>query len=192
MNEFEDLHSRSVEVSLASPWRRIGAVLLNGVFNLIAYAPLIAAFVMGGSDYAAYVSGDVADSPVNTTWILVGIGVLVAYGIVQIYFMSRDGQSLGKKVLGIRVLKTDGRNPGFFGTVFLREVVYVVLLGAVAAALGYLAQMALGSEEMFELVSNLVQVAASVASVVMLFMVKIDRRTLADFLANTVVVRLPK
>ena len=36
---------------------------------------------------------------------LLGLLVVVLYIIVQIYFMSRDGQSLGKKIMGIRVLK---------------------------------------------------------------------------------------
>ena len=45
--------------------------------------------------------------------------------------MSRDGQSLGKKIMGIRVLKSDGNNPGFEGTVLIREVVWALAVGVV-------------------------------------------------------------
>lgn len=183
-----------IEVDLAPPMKRIGAVILNSVLNIAAYIPLIISVLAGESGYLQRVSAskEMTLPEINMTWLMIGIAVLVVYGAVQIYFMSKDGQSLGKKMLGIRVLKTDGSNPGFFGTVFMREVAYYFLLGLAAGVVAYVAQSITGNPDMFDLLSNLLQLAAYVACVVMLFKVKSDRRTLQDYLANTVVVELPK
>lgn len=110
------------------------------------------------------------------------VGILV-YTVVQIYYMSRDGQSLGKKIMRIRVLKTDGRNPGFVGTVLVREIAWSVLVAIIAAVIG----LAVGDNG-----ENAINLLAFLANFVLLFMVKRDRRTLYDILADTVVVKLPK
>lgn len=183
-----------VEVDLALPMKRIGAALLNSVLGLMAYIPMIVSILNGEGGYLDRVRGleEGALPEFDTTWLMIGLAVLAVYCVIQLYFMSRDGQSLGKKVLGIRVLKTDGTNPGFFGTVFMREGVYYFLLGLVAGIAAYAVQAVTGNVQMFEWVSNLLQLAAYLVCLVMLFQVKNDRRTLQDYLAKTVVVQLPK
>ncbi|WP_165008632.1 RDD family protein [Neisseria yangbaofengii] len=198
MNDMNSMPSemmgQQIEVDLAPPMKRMGAVILNSVLNIAAYIPLIISVLTGESGYLqrASASKEITLPEINMTWLMIGIAVLVIYGAVQIYFMSKDGQSLGKKMLGIRVLKTDGTNPGFFGTVFMREAAYYFLLGLAAGVIAYVAQSITGNPDMFDLLSNFIQLAAYVACVVMLFKVKSDRRTLQDYLANTVVVELPK
>ena len=113
----------------------------------------------------------------------VGLAGILAYTVIQIYYMSRDGQSLGKKIMRIRVLKTDGRNPGFVGTVLVREIAWSVLVAIIAAVIG----LAVGDNG-----ENAINLLAFLANFVLLFMVKRDRRTLYDILADTVVVKLPK
>lgn len=182
-----------VEVELASAGRRIGAALLNGILNVLMYVPLVAV-ILSTDGYNARAQGLdklAADDSNLMVWALGCLLLILVYGIVQVYYMSRDGQSLGKKMLGIRVLKTDGNNPSFLGAVLIREVGYGLLLFAVAAGLGMLGVLA-GGESLGEMLSNIVQLGASVACLVMLFRVSGDRRTLQDLLANTVVVKLPK
>ena len=183
------LHDETVEVDLASAGSRIGAALLNGVFNLLAYIPLIVAIVQEGG-YNTRAQGLEKLSTDDTGLMGWLMGVLV-YGIVQIFYMSRDGQSLGKKVLGIRVLKTDGQNPGFLGTVLIREIGYGLVLFLISVGIGMLGVL-MGGENLGDILVNLVQFGASGACVVMLFQMKNDRRTLQDMMANTVVVKLPK
>ena len=96
--------------------------------------------------------------------------------------MSRDGQSLGKKIMGIRVLKSDGSNPGFGGTVLIREVAWAFIVGIIIIAV-----MLVVNETGGDLVSLLM----TFINFIMLFSVKRDRRTLYDMLADTVVVKLP-
>ena len=183
------LQDEMMEVDLASAGSRIGAALLNGVFNLLAYIPLIVAIVQEGG-YNTRAQGLEKLSTDDTGLMGWLMGVLV-YGIVQIFYMSRDGQSLGKKVLGIRVLKTDGQNPGFLGTVLIREIGYGLVLFLISVGIGMLGVL-MGGENLGDILVNLVQFGASGACVVMLFQMKNDRRTLQDMMANTVVVKLPK
>ena len=183
------LQDEMMEVDLASAGSRIGAALLNGVFNLLAYIPLIVAIVQEGG-YNTRAQGLEKLSTDDTGLMGWLMGVLV-YGIVQIFYMSRDGQSLGKKVLGIRVLKTDGQNPGFLGTVLIREIGYGLVLFLISVGIGMLGVL-MGGENLGDILVNLVQFGASGACAVMLFQMKNDRRTLQDMMANTVVVKLPK
>lgn len=96
--------------------------------------------------------------------------------------MSRDGQSLGKKIMGIRVLKSDGNNPGFGGTVLIREVAWSFIVGIIVIAV----MLAVN-----ETGGNLISLLIAFINFIMLFSVKRDRRTLYDMLADTVVVKLP-
>ena len=194
MERTDLLAQHEVEVTIASAGSRIAAYLINNIFTAIALVPFFVVGVQlaiktGGFKQTAGLERFFQD----VAWlVLVGLLVLLLYGIVQIYFMSRDGQSLGKKIMGIRVLKTDGRNPGFAGTVLMREVLYAVIVALLAAGIGKLSQLVTGSEKFVDLTGNIVSVGLFIVCVVMLFLVKTDRRTLPDYLADTVVVKLPK
>lgn len=49
---------------------------------------------------------------------------LLSLGIYQFVLLSRDGQTLGKKVMKVRIVRyDDGGNPGFVHAVLLRLVV---------------------------------------------------------------------
>ena len=51
------------------------------------------------------------------------LGALVLL-VIQVYLLSVFGQSIGKKMVGTRIVKvTDGSNPGFVGAFLLRSVV---------------------------------------------------------------------
>lgn len=194
IEKFDLLNQNEVEVTIASAGSRMAAYLINIIFGVIALSPFFIVVKSlevktGGFKQMAALEGFWQDMG----WLmLLGLLVVVLYGIVQIYFMSRDGQSLGKKIMGIRVLKTDGRNPGFVGAVLMREVLYNLIVVLVAVAIGKLGQLATGSENVGVKMEQIVSWGAFIVCVVMLFQTKIDRRTLSDYLADTVVVELPK
>lgn len=182
-----------VEVDLASPWRRLAAVLINSLLMLLAYLP-IAGVLFGAMETLPNQDGQstemleqvMAQAGGSMAWLGV-LGALLILLAVQVYLMSKYGQSLGKKVMGIRVLRTNGDNPGFFGTVFMREILpSLVIMGVSLFAAIF------GGVAAYDLVSSLLQLAFFVSVVVMVFLPKIDRRTVADLIAGTVVVRLPK
>lgn len=181
----DNRNGQEIEVGIAGAGDRILAALLNQLFTflvlLVPFVGLIAFAIknegrIGGSE-------EIFGLLLGMTSFWVGLVGILVYTVVQIYYMSRDGQSLGKKIMRIRVLKTNGRNPGFVGTVLVREIAWSVLVAIIAAVIG----LAVGENG-----ENAINLLAFLANFVLLFMVKRDRRTLYDILADTVVVKLPK
>lgn len=189
-NDYTDAASdnrnvQEIEVGIAGAGDRILAALLNQLFTflilLVPFAGLIAFAIKNEGRIVG--SEEIVGLLLGMTSFWVGLAGILAYTVIQIYYMSRDGQSLGKKIMRIRVLKTDGRNPGFVGTVLVREIAWSVLVAIIAAIIG----LAVGENG-----ENAINLLAFLANFVLLFMVKRDRRTLYDMMADTVVVKLPK
>lgn len=134
----DNRNGQEIEVGIAGAGDRILAALLNQLFTflilLVPFVGLIAFAVknegrIGGRE-------EIFGLLLGMTSFWVGLAGILAYTVIQIYYMSRDGQSLGKKIMRIRVLKTDGRNPGFVGTVLVREIAWSVLVAIIAAVIG--------------------------------------------------------
>lgn len=155
-----------VEMELAMPRERILAYVINQAISSVLMIPLIALFVIGLQ------AGD------DGGMLIAGSGLLfllfVAYGIYQIVIMSKHGQSIGKKIMKIKVVNEEGENPGFVGTVLVREIAFNFIL------------MLFG---LIPFIGNLIGFVVWIAMLVMLFMVERDRRTLQDMLAKTYVVK---
>ena len=100
--------------------------------------------------------------------------LLLAYLIYQAVIMSRDGQSLGKKIMKIKVVDLDGYNPGFKGVVLMREIVFNIITSVLS---------------LIPFLGVLVSFGVSIALLVMIFLDSNDRRTLQDMLAKTMVVK---
>lgn len=181
----DNRNGQEIEVGIAGAGDRILAALLNQLFTfLVLLVPFAGLIVFAIKNEGRIVgSEEIVGLLLGTTSFWVGLAGILAYTVIQIYYMSRDGQSLGKKIMRIRVLKTDGRNPGFVGTVLVREIAWSVLVAIIAAVIG----LAVGDNG-----ENAINLLAFLANFVLLFMVKRDRRTLYDILADTVVVKLPK
>ena len=173
-----------VDVHIASPGARVTAYLLNNLFTALIWVPFIVMVVFTFDESEELVSesslSNTPDYAVITFFI--SLAVYLVFGIFQLYYMSRDGQSLGKKIMGIRVLKSDGNNPGFEGTVLIREVVWALVVGVVVTFVSLVTS---------DIGGNLVSLLIAFINFIMLFSVKRDRRTLYDMLADTVVVKLP-
>ncbi|HFC8519384.1 TPA: RDD family protein [Neisseria lactamica] len=181
----DNRNGQEIEVGIAGAGDRILAALLNQLFTfLVLLVPFVGLIAFAVKNEGRIVgSEEIVGLLLGMTSFWVGLAGILAYTVVQIYYMSRDGQSLGKKIMRIRVLKTDGRNPGFVGTVLVREIAWSVLVAIIAAVIG----LAVGDNG-----ENAINLLAFLANFVLLFMVKRDRRTLYDILADTVVVKLPK
>src|SRR5262249_11321963 len=98
---------------LASRFVRLGAQVIDACISLI---PIGIAFVLTQSS---------GESPTTTTirvciWT---VGILV-YLIVQTALLTLRGQTLGKLLVGVRIVDyDDGSNPGFLRAVVLRNLV---------------------------------------------------------------------
>ncbi|MEW9572424.1 RDD family protein [Rhodanobacter sp. Si-c] len=120
-NYADDLESRK-----ASRGKRLGAAILDGLINL----PWLGLFVGAGvMYYNAVRQGFPAP---HTAGMLIFLGFLLMLGVfvVNCVMVHQSGQTIGKRMLDIAIVRTDGSRMGLLRYIFLR-VVPVVLLGMI-------------------------------------------------------------
>lgn len=106
--------------TLASRGARLGAVIVDQacLFGAIAVGVLLV--VLGGGEQALTILG-----------IGLAIVLFLAIAITQLVLLSSRGQTIGKRLVGIRIVKLDtGENGGFVANVVMRAFV-PALIGAV-------------------------------------------------------------
>jgi len=111
------------KVSLAGRGTRLGAAILDNLFLsglAIVAAIFLPMFEKNGSEVGLVVFS-----------VLLVAGFLVVTGF-NIYYLHRDGQTLGKKAVGIRVLRSDTRHCELW-RIFVLRFLPVTLLGAIPA-----------------------------------------------------------
>jgi uncharacterized RDD family membrane protein YckC len=114
------------EVEAATRLSRLGAVLVDA---LLAFAPLGALVVLVPMALLA------GGAKVLLVFVLVAGVISVAVLITQIVLLVRNGQTIGKKVLGIRMIISSGETPSIWRVFFLRWLPFAVAAGVVEYAL---------------------------------------------------------
>ncbi|WP_373699522.1 RDD family protein [Neisseria dentiae] len=183
-----------VEVDIATAGSRIAAYLLNVVFTVLVFVPLFYSVVLPLMEHWDEQNPEALDQIAwNGPLVAGSLLLLLVYAAAQVWLMARDGQSFGKRIMKIRVLKSNGDNPGLWGTVILREILFNVIVSIASMIAGYLITLVVqGSPETAELIGNALSQLLWVVCLVMLFNKTKNRRTLQDMLADTVVVKLPE
>lgn len=196
MNRADLQDVEEIEVELASAWERIGAVLLNYVFLLLSFIPFfmaLAIFQNGGKL-----------SPIAFLFLLIPVGLQ----IYQLVLLSKHGYTLGKKILGIKVIRHNGDEAGFVYAFLLRELVYQFGIGMItggiymvmaafmfsdmtAAAEAHNNEAVLAQTFLLMGVNQILNLIPPLVCVIMMF-AHSERRTLQDLIASTVVVKLPR
>ena len=161
-----------MEVTLAEGWQRIVAGIIDWVLYSVFMIPMQLAGVL------AILGGAIGESwQAEEKLLLSGLVlVTIAFYIYQIVIMAKDGQSLGKKILGIRVITEDGENPGFVKYVLVRVLLFYFLTAIAPAFMG-------------ATVAQTVFWISVIVCVIMLFMENRNRQTLQDLLAKTLVIK---
>ena len=116
-----DVVDPSAGAELADRGLRLAAVLLDSiVFGVMIYLPL---FIMAfAADTAGQTEGGGSETLVIVGGSLMLVGA-VAWAWLTIRYVVANGQSIGKKMVGIKVVRTDG-TPASLGRIFwLRNVV---------------------------------------------------------------------
>ncbi|WP_353846589.1 hypothetical protein [Snodgrassella sp.] len=98
-------------------------------------------------------------------------------------------------MMRIKVIKTNGQKSGFIGTVLVREIVFNMLVGAV---LLFIFLQPIWSFILPSFISQLAVIFIihlriyifELICLIMLFLKKSNRRTLQDYLANTIVINV--
>lgn len=143
------------ELVLASRMSRLGAALIDGA--VIAVPAILLAIAMPSLFEPGAPMGRL-----TTLLVFFGVGAL-AFVIYQLVMLYRHGQTLGKKLVGIRIVRSDGSRAGF-GRMF---------------GLRYFVPGLIGSIPVVGPIFSLVDI---------LFIFGQEKRCLHDMIADTVVV----
>jgi uncharacterized RDD family membrane protein YckC len=113
---------RAVNV-LADRSTRLGAALLDGLVVLVVYLPLIFASVFTGTITSPGDEASVRLAPA----IMIGFALLIVgvitWLVLTIRFVAANGQTIGKKILSIKVVRSDGSKATLGRIFWLRNVV---------------------------------------------------------------------
>lgn len=88
-----------IDQELASRWSRLGAALLDTLFIMLLFFPLV--WFVGIWDILLNESTSLSID------LLLSLGVLITYLILNGYLLATEGQTLGKKLIGIRVVDSE-------------------------------------------------------------------------------------
>ena len=128
---------------LAGRGARLGAWFIDNIFATICCLPGV--LIVGAAVAASLLAGDMnmkaTMTPQNAMgWLVLSAGALVVF-VVQVTMLTTRGQTVGKWLLNIRIVRlVDGGNPGFVSTVLLRAIVpsLIAMLLNVIPGLGVL------------------------------------------------------
>ena len=218
----------NAKVELASPWQRIAAYLINiTIYNLILYIGMHVYNSRFENEYRIsesvgrpfelwFLSDKHSTQPIYHLrqlifadgsydsfyifwYILCPIFLFFIWQAVQ---MSLTGQSIGKKIMKIRVISTSGQSSGFAIIVFNREIIFNII-ATISLALFFLPidqiLIALRSTTIINILHAaklskflllLAKFLFPFICFIMLFNKKNNHRTLQDYLAHTVVVKV--
>jgi uncharacterized RDD family membrane protein YckC len=110
-------------LELASRWVRLGAVILDGLSGFIWFVP---AYATNFAMIAQQSRGNPLAVWINLAktggWFYLGlIGALFVLAI-DLTLLARNGQTIGKKLVGIKVVRVDRSPVSLFRVFFLRYV----------------------------------------------------------------------
>ena len=208
----------NTKVELASPWQRIAAYLINiTIYNLILYIVMHQLSTEYGmselelwfllDDYATkpifsfFYTDDSYNPMYISRYILWPIYLFFIWQAVQ---MSLTGQSIGKKLMKIRVISTSGQGSGFAIIVFNREIIFNILtscifvlallpIDTIPAIISMLLESIMITNISFDIFLFflfLYKFLFQFICFIMLFNKKTNHRTWQDYIANTIVVKV--
>jgi uncharacterized RDD family membrane protein YckC len=151
-----DTHDVAGDSELASRSTRLGAAIVDGVIGIAIAFPLM--YVSGVWNYV--VRGE--NPPLGLTLAMGALGFL-GFLLIHGYLLMTNGQTVGKKLAGIRIADLNGAVPGF-ATLILRRYLPISLVAQIPVAGPYV-----------PLLDDL-------------FIFRADRRCLHDLIAGTKVV----
>ena len=116
MDTDTEVSSANGQENLASRWARLGAAVIDGIIAMLAILPIMS---MAGL-WEQAMNGEPLSFQAMLWGALYGFAVFL---VVHGYFLKRDGQTLGKKLLGIKITTLTGAVPDFWPMVAKRYLV---------------------------------------------------------------------
>ena len=122
----QDVADPAVTSEAAGRGTRLVAVILDGiVFAVMVYIPMVVGIAMSGRP--AIVNGHFNPMVMSGAGSLLSTLGFIVWVSLTILFVSRNGQSIGKKMLGIKVVRSDGSRASLGRIFLLRNVVDTLL-----------------------------------------------------------------
>jgi uncharacterized RDD family membrane protein YckC len=126
------------ESELAGRGERFGAFILDGIIGAV----LVGAPLFIGADFNAMAAQDYKNAFSSTGMGLAGLGSLLLL-VITVYLVYKNGQTIGKKLVGIKVVRSDFSRASFSRIFWLRNVVNAIpgaipLLGNLYALIDHL------------------------------------------------------
>ncbi|QDU83479.1 RDD family protein [Planctomycetes bacterium Pla163] len=120
----EPVHATSRALFLARPSQRLGAFLIDGLLLPSGFAllALIVATVVG-----VFLAAPDPTMAGIAIWSTFG-GSLLLYLLIQGILVGRGGWTVGKRIVGLRVLRSDGRRVDLLHGFWMRLVFWLALL----------------------------------------------------------------
>ncbi|MEN9868197.1 MAG: hypothetical protein RL748_3787 [Pseudomonadota bacterium] len=110
---------------IAGRGTRLGAALIDGVIIMaIIFIPAI--IILGG--WAAYMEKTQSGGLLLN--LIMGLAGFVTYVVVNGVFLAANGQTIGKKLLGIKIVRTDG-SPADFQRIIFRRLAPIQVAGMI-------------------------------------------------------------
>ncbi len=152
------LSAQDIESRKASRGQRLGAALLDGVmFAVGIIISVMSSLGFTRSNAGAGLSG------ANVLFLIIGIVVLIGIVVANCILLHRNAQTIGKLIVGIKVIRSDGSRIGL-GRIILLRILPISLLSGIP------------------MLGGLVRLADS------LMIFGAERRCLHDVFADTVVI----
>lgn len=185
---------KEIEIILASPWARILAYLLNTFITTFVCILGVIGFILVHGKDVIQILKQIQNKQIMTDnlslFITFCIYLFIPFlflTIIQILWMSKYGQSIGKRIMNIKVIGENGQNPGFIGTVLVREILFNIIAKIILLILSLLFVRVLHMNEIFVEVS--LNYVIPITCLIMLFLTSYNRRTPQDLLAKTLVIK---
>lgn len=111
--------AQSGEQLLASRWARLGASIIDTIIMMVVIIPLM--YFTGGFDGIAE-----GTQPGFIYTLVIGLVGFVVFFVINYRFLVTNGQTIGKKVLEIKIVDLNGNTPVFQPQLLIRYAVYLL------------------------------------------------------------------
>ena len=109
--------ARRLNLPLASRWKRLGGSILDSLVYLVAMAPGFIAMI--------FLENGPEELQIAALIFMFGCGAAVL--IFNWYLITVTGQSIAKRMLGMRIVSTGGELPGFLMGVLVRQLIPLII-----------------------------------------------------------------
>jgi len=152
----DDVHAEG-ELELAGRGTRLGAAIVDGlIYGAVFWLMMLFVFRISFQEMVAVTIGK---------QVLMQIGGIVIYTILNGYWLAKNGQTIAKKLLDIKIVRTDGS----------------------AAGIGRIVLLRLAPIWLMTLIPIVVVVASGLVDPLLIF--RQSRKCLHDTIADTIVVK---